>query len=377
MPATTVLLAPDKFKGSLDATSVARHLADGIRAEDAGTEVLTCPVADGGEGTVAAALAAGWHSRTVLVEGPTGRPVEATYAVKGAHALVELAESCGLHRLPGGVPAPWDASTHGLGQAIAAAVEDGATTVTVGLGGSASTDGGAGLLAALGAVLVGRYGRAVNAGARGLARVERVDLAPAHKRLAGVRLVAACDVTNPLLGRHGAAHVFGGQKGFAPDELLAVEAGLHALGQAVARDLGRDVTEVPGAGAAGGAGHALLALGAEFRPGIDVVAEVTGLADRVRRSDLVVTGEGRLDEQSLGGKGPLGVARLARLAGVPVVAVVGRCDLTPTQWQGAGLHDVLELRTLQPDPALSISQAPELLEEVGRRLARLTTTSPV
>ncbi|WP_107765646.1 glycerate kinase [Nocardioides terrigena] len=374
MPTATVLLAPDKFKGSLDAAAVARHLAEGIRSADAGVVVLTCPIADGGEGTVSAAIAAGWDPRTTTVEGPTGRPVFATYAVRGTCAIVELAESSGLHRLPYDALAPWSASTYGLGQTINAAVAAGATTVVVGLGGSASTDGGSGLLQALGAVILDGEGHEIGRGARHLGRVGSIDLARAHALLGGVRLVAACDVTNPLLGRTGAAHVFGPQKGFAPDDLLAVEAGLHAFGQATARHLGRDLTEVDGAGAAGGAGHALLALGAEFRPGIDVVADVTGLHDHLAKADLVVVGEGRLDEQSLAGKGPLGVTRLAQASGVPAVAVVGRCDLTPTQLREVGLAHVMELQALQPDPSLSITQAPALLEDIGRRIALMTAT---
>jgi glycerate kinase len=372
MAPPTVLLAPDKFKGSLDAASVARHLADGIRAADARVHVITCPIADGGEGTVAAAIAAGWQSRTTTVEGPTGEPVEATYAVQGPQALVELAESCGLQRLPAGRLAPWTSSTYGLGENIRAAVAGGATEVIVGLGGSASTDGGAGLLQALGGRVLDHEGHDLLRGARSLGHTAHVDLGQALDLVEGVRLVAACDVTNPLLGSNGAAHVFGPQKGFAPDELLTAEAGLHELGQAVARHLGRDVTEVPGAGSAGGAGHALLALGAEFRPGIDVVVEVIGLTGHLADADLVVVGEGRLDEQSLNGKGPMGVARLAQERGLPVVAVVGRCDLAETQTSDAGLSAVLELMSLQPDATLSQIQAPALLEHLGQHIATIT-----
>ncbi len=299
------------------------------------------------------------------------------YAVRDTQALVELAESCGLQRLPAGGLAAWTASTYGLGQNISAALTGGATTVIVGLGGSASTDGGAGLLQALGTSILDREGHEIGRGACHLGQIERIDLVRAHEHLEGVRLVAACDVTNPLLGRTGAAHVFGPQKGFVPGELLRVEAGLHALGQAVARHLGHDVTEVHGAGAAGGAGHALLALGAEFRPGIDVVADVTGLADHLAGADLVVVGEGRLDEQSLAGKGPIWVTRPARTAGVPAVAAVGRCDLTPTQWRDAGLIGVFELLALQPDPVLSLTQAPSLLVDIGRRIADMAAARPV
>lgn len=370
----TVLLAPDKFKGSLDATAVAHHLAEGIHSEDPAIVVRRCPIADGGEGTVAAALAAGWQRRTVRVDGPTGAPVEATYAVDSHRAVVELAESCGLQRLPGARLAPWTSSTYGLGQNIAAAVADGATDVVVGLGGSASTDGGAGLLQALGAAILDRAGAAVRRGNRHLGQIATTDLAPAGAGLAGVRLLAACDVTNPLLGRGGAAQVFGPQKGLQPPDLPIAEDGLSALHRAVAANTLVDDAALPGAGAAGGAGYALLALGATFRPGIDVVAELTGLGRQIDEADLVVTGEGCLDHQSLGGKGPMGVTDRARSAGVPVVAVVGRNELVGAQLESAGFRAVFELVSMEPDAEASQRQAPELLGRIGRDVARLTRT---
>ena len=364
----TVLLAPDKFKGSADAATVARSLAAGIHQAEPGTTVRTCPIADGGEGTVAAAVAAGWARRSVVVEGPTGAPVEAAYAVRDDEALVELAEASGLQRLPGDRLHPWTASTYGLGQTVRAAVEAGARSLSVGLGGSAGTDGGVGLLQALGARVLDRAGREVGRGAGHTGDVLTVDLAPAAALLQGVRLVAACDVTNPLLGRSGAAHVFGPQKGLATDELLAAEAGLYAVGHAVTTHVGRDLTSEPGAGAAGGAGFALLALGAEVRPGFDLVAEITGLAGRLTGADLVVTGEGRLDVQSLAGKGPVGVVRLARTRDVPALAVVGCSDLDAGQAEQAGFVDVLELRSLEPDLDRCRSNAVELLGSLGRSI---------
>jgi glycerate kinase len=367
----TILLAPDKFKGSLDAAGVARHLAAGIRDEDPRILVRLCPIADGGEGTVAAAIAAGWQARRVTVEGPTGLPVEATYAVDGERAVIELAESCGLQRLPGGRPAPWAASTYGLGQTISAAVDSGVTQIVVGLGGSASTDGGAGMLQALGGMVLDRHGDPVRRGARHLGSITTVDLSGARTRLADVRLVAACDVTNTLLGPDGAAHIFGPQKGFRSDDLLVAEAGLDACARAVSRTARSDFSTQPGAGAAGGAGFALLALGAIFRRGIDVVANLTALEREITGADLVVVGEGSLDAQSLAGKGPFGVARLASAVGVPVIAVVGRNSLSLDQTAGSGLLTVLDLISLEPDPGRCIRHAPELLRRTGREVARL------
>ncbi|SDK69987.1 glycerate kinase [Nocardioides sp. YR527] len=367
----TILLAPDKFKGSLDAADVAHHLAEGIRDEDPRILVRRSPIADGGEGTVAAALAAGWSARRATVEGPTGLPVEATYAVDGARAVIELAESCGLQRLPAGRLAPWAASTYGLGQIIAAAVDAGATEVIVGLGGSASTDGGAGVLQALGGMILDRNGESVGRGARHLGSTTTIDLSAARARLAGVRIVAACDVTNPLLGPEGAAHVFGPQKGLRSNDLLVAEAGLDAFARAVCGPTRAGLSSVPGAGAAGGTGFALLALGATFRPGIDVVADLIGLEEQISLADLVVVGEGSLDVQSLAGKGPLGVARLAGSLGVPVIAVVGRNCLSPAQAAGGGLMTVLDLISLDPDPDRCVRYAPELLRRTGGQVARL------
>ena len=359
----SVLLAPDSFKGSLDAASVAAHLAAGLRAADPTLDVRSAPIGDGGEGTVAALLAAGWERRTAPVSGPTGEPVEATYAVEGRTALVELAESSGLGRLPGGRLAPWRADTRGVGEQVRAAVASGARTVIVGLGGSASTDGGTGLLQALGARVLDTKGRPVGPGAAHLADVALVDLAPARALLAGAELVVACDVDSPLVGPRGAARVFGPQKGLGHDELDPVDDTLAALAAAVGHD-----PATPGAGAAGGAGYALLALGARFEPGIEVVTRLTGLAAAVARADLVVVGEGRLDEQSLAGKGPVGVARTAHDAGVRAVAVVGSCAVAPEHLAAAGLAEVLELVSLEPDVERCRARAGPLLEALAHRL---------
>ena len=364
-----ILLAPDKFKGSLDADQVARALAAGIEAADPPARAICCPIADGGEGTVAAALAAGWQERTVTVEGPTGGAVNASYAVRDTAAVVELAQSSGLQLLPGGERAPLVASTFGLGQTIAAAIDDGATSVMVGLGGSASTDGGAGLLQALGAQLLDESGRQLERGGADLANLAHLDLTDARTRVASVSLIAACDVTNPLLGPTGAAKTFGPQKGAEDHDLAILETGLTALADAVRATGGPDLALVEGAGAAGGAGFGLLTLGATFRPGIDVVAEFTGLVDLISDADLVVVGEGRLDSQSLAGKGPVGVAHLARSKGVSVVAVVGQCDLDPAQLEEAGLDAVYALTDLEPDLTRSTTHAAELLQVLGTRLA--------
>ncbi|MFP5283808.1 MAG: glycerate kinase, partial [Actinomycetes bacterium] len=345
------MLAPDKFKGCLTAAEVAAAVADGLRAARPEVVTVARPVADGGDGTVAAAVAAGYAERRVTVEGPTGMPVEAPYALAGSRAVVELAAACGLDRLPDGRPDPLGASTYGLGQVIGAALDDGATSVVVGLGGSASTDGGVGLVQALGARVLDAQGDEVGRGAGGLAAVDSLDLTGLRRRLAGVSVVVACDVDNPLLGPRGAASVFGPQKGAGPAEVGRLEAGLARWAEVVAAETGRDASTVPGAGAAGGAGFAAVALlDAELRPGIDLILDLLDFDSAVRAADLVVTGEGSLDEQSLAGKAPVGVARrTARSSDAPVVAVAGRSRLDQSRLASAGIRVCYPLSDLEPD----------------------------
>lgn len=347
-----VVVAPDKFRGCLTAAEVAAALARGVRAVRPELEVVEIPVADGGDGTVAAAVAAGWDEVGVDAVGPTGRPVRAAYARWGPRVVVELAGVVGLDRLPGGRLDPLGASTYGLGLVVQAAVDAGATEIVLGLGGSASTDGGTGMVQALGVRLD---------------EVGPLDLAPL---LEDVRVTVATDVDSPLLGPHGAAAVFGPQKGATPAQVEILERRLRRWADRVAGATGRDWSDVPGAGAAGGTGFAALALlGATVRPGIEVVLELVGFADRLAGAGLVITGEGSLDTQSLAGKAPVGVARAAAGHGVPVVAVAGRTELGPVELRRAGLAAAYPLSDLEPDPARSIAHAAELLEMLGGRIA--------
>lgn len=365
-----VLLAPDKFKGTLTAAEVAAHVATGLRTVLPSVEVVTVPVADGGDGTLAAAEAAGFTLVPVRATGPTGLPVRTGYARRGDEAVVELADVSGLARLPEGRLAPLTSTSRGTGEVIAAALDAGCRRVVVGLGGSACTDGGAGLLQALGARVSGRRGRALRDGGGSLADVVGLDLSALHPGLARCELVVASDVDNPLTGREGAAAVYGPQKGAGPDDVEALDLGLSAWADVVARATGRDLRDRPGTGAAGGVGFALLAvLGATMRPGAALVAELTGLADAVSAAELVVTGEGSLDEQTLRGKAPAAVAALARDKGVPAVAVAGRVRLTPDQLAAAGLRAAYAL----VDEASTLQEAFDapgpLLERVGARIA--------
>jgi len=324
----TVLVAPNAFKGTLTAPDVAAAIAEGVLAALPDATVRRLPLADGGDGSVAAFVAAGFTPMPVDVRGPTGEPVSATIAVDGGRAVVELAEACGMTRLPGGVLAPMTSSTLGLGDALLAALDAGATHVTVCLGGSASTDGGTGLLVALGAQLLDADGRCVDPGGRSLPSIARLDLAGLDPRLAESTVEVAVDVTSPLHGASGAAAVFAPQKGASWEEVALLDAGLRSWASVLESATGRDVSAVPGAGAAGGTAAALMAvLGAPARPGATLIAEVVGLDPAIADADLVITGEGRIDEQSALGKGAVDVAARCRAAGRDVVAVCGQVAL--------------------------------------------------
>ncbi|MFL6170486.1 MAG: glycerate kinase [Ornithinibacter sp.] len=412
----TVVVASDSFKGSLTSLEVGDAVRLGLLDVAPSAQVVVVPVADGGEGTVAAALAAGWEAVPVMVHGPTGEPVSATLAARrsgsGVTVVVEMADACGLGRLPGGIPAPLTASSRGLGEAVSAALDLGADEVVVGVGGSASTDGGAGLLAALGARLLDAAGADLPDGGAALADLHQLDLSRLDPRLATTALVLAADVDSPLLGPTGAAAVFAPQKGATPDEVAVLEAALTHWSDAVtvavatstnrsklphptdssagARSTNRSklphpteandgtgstywskLSQQAGAGAAGGVGFALLAvLGAERRSGVDVVLDLVGLEAALAEADLVVTGEGALDEQTLAGKAVSGVARRARASGIRTVAVCGRRTLDDDGLAALGLHAAYPLSDLEPDPQRSIGDAADLLRRTGRRIAQ-------
>lgn len=366
-----VLLAPDKFKGCLTAAEVADALAGGMTSIVDDLEVTRLPVADGGDGTVTAALSAGFTEVMVDAVGPTGQPVRAPLALRGDVAVVELAAVVGLDQLPGRQLDPLGSSTYGLGLMIAAALDRGAREIVLGLGGSASTDGGAGLLQALGARLLDAAGHELPRGGGPLADLASIDLEPLRARLGAAHVTVAIDVDNPLLGPTGATATFGPQKGAVADDLVRLEQSLTTFAQVVSRTTGHNLTRVPGAGAAGGAGYAAIALlDAAVRPGIELVLELVEFDSAVVGADLVVTGEGSLDEQSLSGKAPVGVASAANRAGVRVVAVAGRNQLTRERLVAAGISQAYALSDLEPDVSRSIANAAPLLRQVGMGIAR-------
>ncbi|AJF68087.1 glycerate kinase [Streptomyces vietnamensis] len=368
-----VLVAADKFKGSLTAVQVAERVTAGLRRVLPELTVETLPVADGGDGTVAAAVAAGFERREVRVTGPLGEPVTAAYALRGTTAVVEMAEASGLQLLPPGVFAPLTATTYGSGELLRAALDAGATTLVFGVGGSATTDGGAGMLAALGARFLDAAGEPVGPGGAPLADLATADLSGLDPRFASVDFILASDVDNPLTGPKGAPAVYGPQKGATPDDVRTLDAALAHFATVLEKAIGPRAAEAavaPGAGGAGGIGYGALILGASFRPGIELMLEVLGFAPALERATLVITGEGSLDEQTLHGKAPAGVAAAARAADKEVVAVCGRLALPPEALGAAGIRRAYALAELEPDPAKSMANAGPLLEEAASNIAR-------
>jgi glycerate kinase len=360
-----VLLCPDKFRGSATASEVSAALAEGIARAAPDVTVVKRPVADGGEGTVDALVAAGWQRRTSTVTGPLGEARRADIAVRGDHAVVEMAQASGiaLVRPP---PRPMDASSVGTGELIRFALDLGCTSITLAVGGSATTDGGAGALQALGAHLLDADGRELRPGGGYLREVHRLDLSGLDRRLGAAHLTVATDVDNPLLGPHGAAEVFGAQKGANAAERARLAAGLERLAACVVAATGAEHRNAPGAGAAGGLGFAAIAVfGATRVSGAGFVIDALGVPELLRSADLAVVGEGRLDEQSLRGKAPIAVARLGKECGVPVVAVCGAVELPVDQLADAGICDTYSLIARAGSFAAATRGTHDLLVDVG------------
>lgn len=361
-----ILLAPNAFKGTLTAAEVAARLHAGVVGARPGVEAVRMPVADGGDGTLDAAVAAGFGRVPVSAHGPTGQRVRSAIAVRDGVAVVELAAVSGLALLPGGRLDPLRANTFGVGQLVRAALDAGCHTIVLAVGGSASTDGGAGMLQALGVRLLADDGTDLPLGGVALGHLARVDRSGLDPRLADVRVILATDVDNPLTGPEGAAAVYGPQKGADADDVAALDAALAHYAALV----GPQHADSPGAGAAGGTGFAALAvLHAVVRPGIEVVLELCGFDRLLATADLVVTGEGALDQQTLRGKAPAGVASAARAAGVRCVAVCGQNRLSPTELAAAGIAAVYCLSDVEPDLHACQVNAGPLVQRLGARLA--------
>ena len=372
-----VLLAPDSFKGSLSSVEVTRALAEGWSRARPNDDLVMAPLADGGEGTLAAiAETGGWEWQECPAHDPLGRPLTARWLLSadGTRAAVELAEASGLSRLPEGEPRnPLAATSEGTGEILEAVLDAGVRRVLLGVGGSATTDGGSGLLHSLGAWY---RSEAVGGLAGPIPSLAAMDLAALDVRLGELEMRVACDVTNPLLGDHGAAATYAPQKGAWPEDIATLEAWLTHYADLLENAAGTRARDIPGAGAAGGTGFGLLCLAPRMRsfelvPGIDVVMLETGFDERLATADLVITGEGRIDDQTAYGKTALGVAKRAAIADVPCLAVGG--GVTPEGMAALAAVGALAVPVLDQPMSLAdaMSQAWPIVAAAGERLARL------
>jgi glycerate kinase len=369
-----VVIAPDKFKGSLTAPEAAAAIARGVEAAAPGVRIDQVPLADGGEGTVEAlVLATAGTVHEATVPGPLGEPVTARFGLlgDGTTAVLEMAAASGLVLVPEGRRDPRRASTRGTGELLLAAIAAGARRVILGIGGSATNDGGAGLAQALGVRLLDADGRDLEPGGGGLGRLARIDPSRRDPRLGDIAVEVACDVDNPLCGPRGASAIYGPQKGATPAMVQELDGNLAHFARIVERDLGVAIRDLPGAGAAGGLGGGLVAFaGGRLQPGIDLVIRAVGLADRLVGADLCLTGEGAIDASSAFGKTAVGVSRLARSLGCPTLALAGTIGPGAEAVLGQGIHGYF---SLCPGPIPledAISRAAVLLQQAAEQVMR-------
>jgi glycerate kinase len=370
-----VLLCPDSFKDALSAQEAAAAMARGVQRAAPNAHVHTCPLADGGEGSLDALIAAtGAERRQLNVQDALGRPRQATWGWLSSQrtAFIELAEASGLQHLAADERSALHTSTFGVGELLLAALDQGAEKALLLLGGSATNDGGAGMLQALGARFLDQNGKSLPLGGAALSQLASIELDGLDRRLAGLALEAAVDVDNPLLGERGASAVFGPQKGASPEEVEQLDRALSHFADISAHALGEDYRELPGAGAAGGMGFAAKAyLNATLKPGIAMIMQQADMATLLGRADLVITGEGRLDGQSLAGKTPIGVSRAAQRLNKPVIVLAGSLG---DGWQACFNEGVTAAFALADGPmtlAEALPRTAELLEARCESLLRL------
>lgn len=370
-----IIIAPDSFKGSLSAIEAAKSIERGIHAASPEAETLIMPVADGGEGTIdaiACCVPAEFHKITVL--GPMAEKAEAIYATvdNGKTAVIEMAQASGLTMVPKEKRNPLAATTCGTGQLIKDALDKGCKKILIGIGGSATNDGGAGMLAALGAVLKDEAGKQLGFGGAALANLAEIDLTHFDSRIFETEITVACDVNNPLLGKNGASYVYGPQKGGTEEMVEALDSALGRFKEISALKLGRDYSACPGSGAAGGLGFALLAYcRAEFSSGIDLVLDVCGFENALQNADLVITGEGRIDAQSARGKVLNGIGLRAKKLGVPVIAIGGSVCAGSEALLASGITAMFSIANgpLTLDYAMQNGQF--LIEQISKNIMRV------
>ena len=320
-----IVVAPDSFKGSLTAIEVSDAIEQGIREVFPEAEIVKIPMADGGDGTVQCLVnATGGKILREKVTAPLGDEVLASYGILGDKktAVIEMAEASGLTLVPEGRRNPLMTTTYGTGQLIKAALDQGCRKMIIGIGGSATNDGGAGMLQALGVKLLNQEGKEVGFGGGELKKIVKIDIGCMNSRLSDIKVLVASDVNNPLCGPQGASRIYGPQKGATPEMIKKLDESLSYFAELIKRDLNKDVKDIPGAGAAGGLGASLMAfLDAELRPGIEIMIEIVKLEQAIQDADLVITGEGKIDSQTIYGKAPIGVAKIAKKYNIPVIAV--------------------------------------------------------
>lgn len=374
-----IVIAPDSFKESASAVQVCNAIERGLRRSLPDAEIVSVPMADGGEGTVDALVAATRGIlKAVTVRGPLGGSVDASFGMSGdsKNAFIEMAAASGLMLVPADLRDPGVATTFGTGELLRRAIDAGAQHIVMGIGGSATNDGGAGMAQALGYALLDEAGRELGPGGLALSQLAQIDVTNRHPRLQDVDICVAADVDNPLCGPNGASAVYGPQKGASSALIDSLDRALVHFAAVIERDLGISVLNVSGAGAAGGLGAGLLAFaGAQMGPGVELVAEACGLAETMSGADLVITGEGRLDSQSLSGKTPVGVARLAKKQGIRVIAFVGTLDVDETELRRAGIDAAYAIGPLSLAKVERIARVGELLEEASAQFGLTWKTS--
>ena len=370
-----IVIAPDSFKGSLTALQVSDAVEQGFNRIFPNAQIEKVPMADGGEGTVQSLVdATGGQLLTESVTDPLGGRVEANYGIlgDGVTAVIEMAAASGLPLVPIGKRNPMLTTTYGTGELIKAALERGCRKFIIGIGGSATTDGGAGVAQALGVKLLDASGKDISFGGIGLSNLAKIDISTIDERIAKTETVVACDVDNPLTGPRGAAYVYSPQKGATPEQVELLDKYLGHFADIVKRDLGKDVKETPGAGAAGGLGAGLMAfLNAELELGIDIVIEASNLRERMKGADLVVTGEGQLDEQTAYGKTPTGVSKVAEEMGIPVLAIAGGIKPGAETSYEEGIDAMMSIAPGPISLEEAIACSSELVSDTAERAARI------
>ncbi|WP_310876904.1 glycerate kinase [Priestia megaterium] len=365
-----IVIAPDSFKESLTALHVCEAVEKGIKSHFPDAEISKVPMADGGEGTVQSLVdATGGDIIQARVTGPLGKEVEAFYGIlgDGNTAVIEMAAASGLHHVPVDKRNPLITTTRGTGELILKALDHKVKHIIIGIGGSATNDGGTGMAKALGAMLLDANGAEIKEGGGSLAQLASIDLTNLDSRLAEVKVEVACDVDNPLTGETGASAVFGPQKGATPDMVKQLDRNLAHYAAIVGKEMGIHIQSIPGAGAAGGLGGGLLAfLSAELKPGVDIVIKATQLESYIKNADLVITGEGKIDGQTIYGKTPIGVAKTAKKHSVPVIAIAGSIG---TGSEAVYEHGISALFSVVPG-AVDLSEALEKASENIERTAK-------